>query len=80
MVPLFDIKCLNCEIKSEDVYSYVYEKIRCPVCTSRLTERLWTGPPVIIMPVTPEGSTRGVRLKAQEITRKEAEKARKRSV
>lgn len=69
MSPIFDIHCYNCSLDSTNVMG-THELIRCPICTSYRTLRKWTGDPVTVMVGDPQGSTRGVRRKAQEITKK----------
>lgn len=71
-MPNFDICCCNC---GEETETYgEYNNLKCPNCGSTDIKRRWTGSPTIVIPGDPQGSTIGVRKKAQEIMRKENEK------
>jgi DNA-directed RNA polymerase subunit RPC12/RpoP len=71
-MPAFDIYCCNCQEKNETYGEY--NNLKCPNCGSKDIKRRWTGSPTIVMIGEPNGSTVGVRKKAQEIMRKETAK------
>lgn len=67
-MPIFDIECGVCGNVQETIGEF--HKLRCPKCFSPTVKRRWTGHPTIVMAGDPNGSTIGVRKKAQEIMKK----------
>jgi len=76
MSPVFDIKCNDCGWYGEALGEH--NNLVCPACNSVGVFRKWTGAPVIVMAGEPGGSTRGVKLKADEIMKKEKANMEKR--